>query len=477
MKRFFFATTTALALAAATSQVAAQSATFTSTDTPLRIPAAGTSGTITSTILVTGQAVISDVDVALDFNHTFFADLVTSVQSPRGTIVELFSTVNGGSNPSGVFILDDEAAANISTSGPTPGTYTPQSALLSDFDGENANGTWTLTIRDQFGGDIGTLNLWQLLITSSAKALLDELEATAGTFARLSTRQSFGNTRQGAQNSFATRDLQSPLGFGGNVEGAPVVSSKNGQLMGNLYVWGEFSGVRADHKGGNSQREFFSTGLQVGADVALDDNFVAGLSAGYNDLEERSTNIETEGDFFYVQPYLGYRRGAWSAEASLMYGEAEYDQTSVGGKGTADSDVWAIGLSVARDLEMSNSITLTPMASARYGEEDITGKSGTLAGAGSTTVDFSEYSVGARWTRTTKNGVNYIGLHADYVDSSAPQALAGGGFDPEGLSGRVEFGGGVRVTPNSNLSMGFQIGGIGSDLPDLAGQVRYGMNF
>jgi hypothetical protein len=401
--------------------------------------------TITQPLSFSAETTVAGFDTYLHLYQTSF--------DPNAQLTNLVA----GNDDGGTGLLSLINAAN---DGPfTPGEYI---VVVGGFDNLDF-GIYTLVLN---GAIVGFAN-----------ALLDELEATAGTFARLSTRQSFGNTRSGAQNSFATRDLQSPLGFGGDVEGAPVVSSKNGQLMGSLYVWGEFTGLRADHKGGNSQREFFSTGLQIGADVALDDNFVAGLSAGYNDLEERSTNIETEGDFFYVQPYLGYRRGAWSAEASLMYGQADYDQVSIGGTGTADSDVWAIGLSVARDLEMSNAITLTPMASARYGEEDITGKSGTLAGAGSTTVDFSEYSVGARWTRNTGNGMNYVGLHADYVDSSAPQALAGGGFDPEGLSGRVEFGGGIQVTANSNVSMGFQIGGIGSDLPDYAGQVRFGMNF
>ncbi len=462
MQRFFFATTTALALVAGSAALAQSSVvngdttgaptwnrpigagpslSGTGTATPFQT----VNVTITQPLSFSAETTVASFDTYLHLYQTSF--------DPNAQLTNLVA----GDDDGGAGLL---SLINAASDGPfTPGQYI---VVVSGFS-NGSFGTYTLEINGAVLGFAGVL--------------LDELEATAGTFARLSTRQSFGNTRSGAQNSFATRDLQSPFGFGGDVEGAPVVSSRNGQLMGNLYVWGEFTGLRADHKGGNSQREFFSAGLQIGADVALDDNFVAGLSAGYNDLEERSTNIETEGDFFYVQPYLGYRRGAWSAEASLMYGQADYDQISIGGTGTADSDVWAIGLSVARDFEMSNAIMLTPMASARYGEEDITGKSGTLAGAGSTKVDFSEYSVGARWTRTTQNGMNYIGLHADYVDSSAPQALAGGGFDPEGLSGRVEFGGGVQVTANSNVSMGFQIGGIGSDLPDYAGQVRFGMNF
>ena len=279
--------------------------------------------------------------------------------------------------------------------------------------------------------------------------LLDEMQSAGITLGRLALRQSAGNTSQGARGSFVARDLQSPLSFGDFENGeAPVISTKNGQLMGNVYAWVNFNGFIAR----GSANDYSGSGVQLGADISVSPNMVLGLSLGHDDLNANTATTSTSGNFTYVQPYLGYRSGAWSGELALLYGQADYKQTSAGGVGRADSDVWALSIAAQRDIALSDMLTFTPMASARYGEEKITGKSGTLAGTGSTTVDYSELSLGARWTRSVRDTLVYTGLHLDY-------------------------GGAFPITANGDLMIGAEMGGIGSELTNYSGQMRFVFSF
>ncbi|MFH1918930.1 MAG: C25 family cysteine peptidase, partial [Planctomycetota bacterium] len=121
-------------------------------------------GTLTSTIVVSGAALVTDLNVSLDITHTYDGDLEVYLISPSGTKVELFTAVGGwGDNFTGT-TLDDEAASPISgAAAPFTGTFRPE-GLLSTFDGENANGAWTLEITDTASWDTGTLNNWSLEI-------------------------------------------------------------------------------------------------------------------------------------------------------------------------------------------------------------------------------------------------------------------------------------------------------------------------
>src|SRR4051812_41608651 len=69
---------------------------FSSTNVPLRVPATGTRGAITSTLTVPTPLIIGDVNVQLDLDHTFDSDLDVFLRSPAGTRVALFRGVGGG---------------------------------------------------------------------------------------------------------------------------------------------------------------------------------------------------------------------------------------------------------------------------------------------------------------------------------------------------------------------------------------------
>ena len=72
--------------------------------------------------------------------------------------------------------FDDEATATYalfeatcSNNPAISGIFQPANAL-SAFDGENPNGTWTISISDDLTGDTGTLNSWSMAVTTFASA-------------------------------------------------------------------------------------------------------------------------------------------------------------------------------------------------------------------------------------------------------------------------------------------------------------------
>ena len=136
---------------------------FASTDVPAAI---NDFQTQTSELVAIGLPnAIADVNVSLSGTHTYVSDIDVFLISPAGTRVELFSDI-GGSGDNFNTTLDDEAAAPIVfAAAPFSGTFRPE-GLLSRFDGEDGNGTWTLEIRDAVPGDVGSLAAWSLTITT-----------------------------------------------------------------------------------------------------------------------------------------------------------------------------------------------------------------------------------------------------------------------------------------------------------------------
>jgi len=141
--------------------------TFTNT-TPVPIPDLGTA---ISTINVSGLGPnLWDLNLQTFITHTFNSDLVITLTSPAGTAVTISS--NNGPGDVNVFngtVWDDSAPVPVTlasyTSGVTATPLVPEEALAA-FQGENPNGTWTLTIQDVVAGDSGSLNSWSLQATS-----------------------------------------------------------------------------------------------------------------------------------------------------------------------------------------------------------------------------------------------------------------------------------------------------------------------
>ncbi|HRI27565.1 MAG TPA: M12 family metallo-peptidase [Chitinophagales bacterium] len=135
--------------------------TYSSTDVPKNISSSGTP-TITSNLTISGSGVISDLNVKpLTGTHTYINDLVFNLRSPANTTVLLFGNICGSQNNFNVNLDDEAASANYPCPPTGGGTYKPQGSL-ADFDGQNANGTWVLTVNDTYSGDGGQLQNWGL---------------------------------------------------------------------------------------------------------------------------------------------------------------------------------------------------------------------------------------------------------------------------------------------------------------------------
>ncbi|MCB9418726.1 MAG: S8 family serine peptidase [Ardenticatenaceae bacterium] len=154
--------------------------TYSSTDTPINIPNGVAS--ITSGISVSGTSgTISDVNVSVDMPHAWVGDLIFSVSSPGSTNVTIIdrpgvpASTYGCSGDDILATLDDAASSPVENqcAGTVPtinGTFSPNNAL-STFNGQTANGTWTLRVQDAYtSGDAGSLDGWSIEICTNGPA-------------------------------------------------------------------------------------------------------------------------------------------------------------------------------------------------------------------------------------------------------------------------------------------------------------------
>jgi subtilisin family serine protease/subtilisin-like proprotein convertase family protein len=124
----------------------------------------------TSTLTITDDITIADLNVRIDLAHWWVADLRIKLVSPSGREVVL-SAFNGGSGDDyGGTTFDDEATTRIQDgSAPFSGSYRPQEPLAA-FDNETARGTWQLVVEDQGLLADGTLKAWSLTIQPTSGA-------------------------------------------------------------------------------------------------------------------------------------------------------------------------------------------------------------------------------------------------------------------------------------------------------------------
>ncbi|MDE3742465.1 reprolysin-like metallopeptidase [Maribacter polysaccharolyticus] len=130
------------------------------TDVPITISSVDTP-TITSTIAFYDDMPIADVNVYLEIDHSYLADLVVTLTSPAGTEVVLLSSSCGDlENVNATF--DDDASNFICSGDPAiSGTIKPLGAL-SSFNGESLYGEWTLEINDNAASDGGSLKTFTM---------------------------------------------------------------------------------------------------------------------------------------------------------------------------------------------------------------------------------------------------------------------------------------------------------------------------
>jgi hypothetical protein len=128
---------------------------------------------------VPGSALVLDLNVGVEIDHSWIGDLIFGVAKKSGqgagTAIDLWVQACNTAQFEGISTqFDDEGTAVFcNPNGPTPdpgdgnGNIPPLGGdPLSLFDGIDAQGVWSFTINDNFAGDTGSLDQWSLEITT-----------------------------------------------------------------------------------------------------------------------------------------------------------------------------------------------------------------------------------------------------------------------------------------------------------------------
>ncbi|MFZ0545814.1 MAG: M36 family metallopeptidase [Candidatus Promineifilaceae bacterium] len=156
--------------------------------TPMTLPGTGTSGTASlypSNIVVSGiDTSVTDVNLRLtDLSHTYPDDLDMLLVGPQGQNLIFMSDSGGSTDVVNIeLVIDDSAgaplpdatalssgtyqAANYGSgdSFPAPAPGPSAATTMATFNSTDPNGTWSLYINDDAGGDSGSLGGWCLAI-------------------------------------------------------------------------------------------------------------------------------------------------------------------------------------------------------------------------------------------------------------------------------------------------------------------------
>ncbi|MEO0468830.1 MAG: T9SS type A sorting domain-containing protein [Bacteroidota bacterium] len=210
-----------------------------SVDVPKAISSNGTN-TISSSIVITDQGVASGIRLKnVDISHTFTGDLTMTLESPLGTQV-IISERTFCSNDDLLVGFDDDASLPYSSyanaCSPFPpaasGTFRPANPL-SEFVGENINGTWRLIVNDLEDEDGGFLNGWELEIcsinTSALEVRSDSIQVCAGDDAAFDVL--IGDAFAGNATVAVTA---SGVPAGASLNFNPVLGSPNSVVAGNI---------------------------------------------------------------------------------------------------------------------------------------------------------------------------------------------------------------------------------------------------
>lgn len=139
-------------------------------DLPKNI-SANSAPTVESKITVGIGGTLSDVNIkSVQGSHQFFKDLEMHLISPAGTDVLLFKDKCGGFSGNFNFGFDDSALSVFACPPPNNGLAAKPTESLSAFNNQDANGVWTLRVKDNVIGSGGSLAGFQLELCSSAAA-------------------------------------------------------------------------------------------------------------------------------------------------------------------------------------------------------------------------------------------------------------------------------------------------------------------
>jgi subtilisin-like proprotein convertase family protein len=115
-------------------------------------------------VTIPDRGSVEDLAVWIDLYHLRIGDVNVWIESPAGTQVALLAQTGGDSaHMLDTTLWDSATEAVVNGSGPFGGLFRPVESLQA-FDGENAQGTWTLNITDGQMHNKGILNGVSVLV-------------------------------------------------------------------------------------------------------------------------------------------------------------------------------------------------------------------------------------------------------------------------------------------------------------------------
>ncbi|MGO2102981.1 MAG: reprolysin-like metallopeptidase [Psychroflexus halocasei] len=132
--------------------------------------------TASSTINVTQDMSVDDININVDVTHPDAGDLVVQLEAPNGEIILLWgrNCADGSFN----ITFNDNGSTlpgqGYSCNSPVTGTYTAYDGLLSDLTTGSVQGNWTLAIGDFYDTVTGTLNSWSIEMCTTTLGLDDQ---------------------------------------------------------------------------------------------------------------------------------------------------------------------------------------------------------------------------------------------------------------------------------------------------------------
>lgn len=142
---------------------------------PISIPDNNPAG-ISSSVVVNQNLIVEagKISVRVQITHEFSGDLAITLTSPDGTTVALAGA--NGCETDDINVTFENGAGRFFCRAETPGYFGRVVPLgdLSDFNGENVNGTWTLNVADVGPDDLGTLTAWTLNFCEEPTVLSNE---------------------------------------------------------------------------------------------------------------------------------------------------------------------------------------------------------------------------------------------------------------------------------------------------------------
>ena len=130
--------------------------------------------TVNSTIDIPDNFIISDVNLNINYTHTYIGDLAFLLESPDGTNLLAINSATCSNEANANFKFDDVGndidCPTANTNYPTLYTIKPVQAF-SAYNGESPQGIWNLQAIDGGPADVGDVNSWSIEVCETVSVI------------------------------------------------------------------------------------------------------------------------------------------------------------------------------------------------------------------------------------------------------------------------------------------------------------------